>query len=78
MPKSIIIEPEKVFARDTIAVSPIPVNTYDRTPAQEAEVYSADDYQNIWADLCGIREFETILNEIKTKAYWVQGRTGLD
>ena len=67
MPKSIIIEPEKVFARETIRFSGIPVNAYERTIAQELDTYSAEDFLHIWQDMCAIREFETILNEIKTK-----------
>ena len=67
MPKSIIIEPEKVCARDVICFSDIPLNAYDRTFADELANYSAEDFLHIWQDMCAIREFETILNEIKTK-----------
>ena len=67
MPKSIIIEPEKVFARSTIHFSDIPVNAYQRTMEEELAAYSPEDFLNIWQDMCAIREFETILNEIKTK-----------
>ena len=67
MPKSIIIEPEKVFARETIHFSPIAVNAYQKTEAEERATYSAEDFLNIWQDMCAIREFETILNDIKTK-----------
>ena len=67
MPKSIIIEPEKVLARETIHLSAIEVNAYRKTPAEELAAYSREDFVNIWQDLCAIREFETILNEIKTK-----------
>ena len=67
MPKSIIIEPEKVFARETIHFSPIAVNAYQKTTAEELATYSAEDFLNIWQDMCAIREFETILNDIKTK-----------
>jgi 2-oxoisovalerate dehydrogenase E1 component len=67
MPKSIIIEPEKVFARETIRFSDIPVNVYHKTIAEELASYSAEDFLNMWQDMCAIREFETVLNEIKTK-----------
>src|SRR5438045_2098172 len=67
MPKSIIIEPEKVFATETIHLSAIPVNAYGKTIEQELASYSREDFLNIWQDMCAIREFETILNEIKTK-----------
>ena len=67
MPKSIIIEPEKVFATDTIRFVDIQVNAYRKTVEEELAEYSPEDFLNIWVDMCGIREFETILNEIKTK-----------
>ena len=63
MPKSIVIEPEKVFARGAIRFSDIPVNAAEGSLAD----YSAEDLLAIWQDMCAIREFETILNEIKTK-----------
>src|SRR5208283_159666 len=67
MPKSMVIEPKEVFAKSKIEVSEIPINTYDRTLGQELGNYSTADFLQIWQDLCAIREFETILNEIKTK-----------
>ena len=67
MPKSIIIEPDRVFARETICFSVIPVNAYEKTIEQELGEYSADDLLNIWRDMSAIREFETALQEIKTK-----------
>src|SRR5437667_12369578 len=67
MPKSIIIEPEKVFARETIHFSDIPINAYQKTVEEELKSHSPEDFLNIWQDMCAIREFETILNEIKTK-----------
>lgn len=67
MPKSIVIEPDRVFTREVIQFSDIPVNAYDKTIEEELATYSTDDLLNIWQDMCGIREFETVLNEIKTK-----------
>src|ERR687897_1288300 len=67
MPKSIVIEPDKVFTRSAIRFTDIQVNAYRRTLAEERANYSPDDLVNIWRDMCGIREFETVLNEIKQK-----------
>lgn len=67
MPKSIVIEPERVFARESIRFSEIPLNAYKKAAAEELKAYSPEDFLNIWQDMCGIREFETALNEIKTK-----------
>jgi 2-oxoisovalerate dehydrogenase E1 component len=63
MPKSIVIEPEKVFARSAIHFSDIPVNAY-RT---DLGAFSVSELLAIWEDMCAIREFETVLNEIKLK-----------
>src|ERR1051326_6998051 len=70
MPKSILIAPEKVLASETIDFVPIPLNAYAKTAAEELAEYSREDFLNIWQDLCGIREFETVLNEIKTKGVY--------
>ena len=67
MPKSIIIAPERVFSREVIRFSDIPVNAYAKSVEEELASYSTDDLLGIWHDMCAIREFETILNEIKTK-----------
>src|SRR5438477_8919235 len=68
MPKSIIIEPEKVFDGGAIRFHDIPVNAYQKTVEEELGLFSPQDFLHIWQDMCAIREFETILNEIKTKA----------
>src|SRR3954451_5571970 len=67
MPKSIIIEPERVFASQKLQFADIPVNAYAKTIEEELANYSPQDFLNIWQDMCAIREFETSLNEIKTK-----------
>jgi 2-oxoisovalerate dehydrogenase E1 component len=70
MPKSILIEPEAVLASGTIHFSDIRVNAYQHTIEEELATYSAADFTAIWQDMCGIREFETILQEIKTKGVY--------
>ena len=70
MPKSILIEPEKVFASDAISFRDIPVNAYSKTIEEELADFSTEDFLNIWQDLCAIRAFETVLNEIKTKGVY--------
>jgi len=70
MPKSIIIAPERVFSREVIRFADIPVNAYAATIEDELASYSKDDLLNIWYDMCAIREFETVLNEIKTKGVY--------
>ena len=67
MPKSIVIEPEQAFAKGTIHFTDIAVNAYQKTAKEELAEYSTEDFLAIWQDMCAIRQFETILNEIKTK-----------
>jgi 2-oxoisovalerate dehydrogenase E1 component len=70
MPKSIVIEPDKVFTRETIRLSDIPLNAYDKTLDDESARYTTADLLHIWQDMCGIREFESALQEIKTKGVY--------
>jgi 2-oxoisovalerate dehydrogenase E1 component len=67
MPKSIVVEPSNVFSKSSIRLTDIPINAYDRPIEEELVHYSTEDFVHIWQDMCAIREFETILNEIKIK-----------
>jgi 2-oxoisovalerate dehydrogenase E1 component len=67
MPKSIVLEPEKLLAADRIHFTDIDVNVYNKTIEEEKAAYSAQDFLAMWQDMAAIREFETILNEIKIK-----------
>src|ERR1035437_1406659 len=67
MPKSIIVDPEKSFAKGAIHFSDSPVNAYSKSIEEEKSNFSPRDFLAIWQDMCAIREFEPVLNEIKTK-----------
>jgi 2-oxoisovalerate dehydrogenase E1 component len=67
MPKSILVDPDKVLASDRIHFTDIEVNTYRRTIQEELTYCTPEDLLAIWQDMCAIREFETVLNEIKVK-----------
>ena len=67
MTKELVIKPENVFSCGSIRSAEIPVNVYHRTMAEERSRYAVSDLVAIWRDMCAIREFETILNEIKIK-----------
>jgi 2-oxoisovalerate dehydrogenase E1 component len=70
MPKAILIDPAQALAPGRIHFEDIPVNVYRKTIAEEAANYSREDFLDIWRDMCAIREFETVLNQIKlTGAY---------
>lgn len=71
MPKSIVIEPAKMLARGRIHFTDIEMNAYSRSFEEEMATYSPEDFLAIYHDMCLIRSFETILNEIKLKgSYW--------
>jgi 2-oxoisovalerate dehydrogenase E1 component len=67
MTKSLPIEPEDVFSHNLLRLADIPVNTYEKTIEEEATRYTPDELVDIWRDMCAIREFETVLNELKLK-----------
>jgi len=66
MPKNQYINPEDVRRPQFIEFGRIPVNQYNLTIAQEKANYTNDDFIRIFRDMVIIREFETMLNLIKT------------
>jgi len=66
MPKTQMIDPLVVRKKSEITFKPIPVNAYDKTIEQEKKNFSNDDLIRIYRDMAIIREFETMLNLIKT------------
>ena len=67
MTKALEIYPEKLFAKGQIDFTPIPVNAYSKSLAEEKKLYSKDDFVTIYHDMMVLRTFETIINEIKLK-----------
>lgn len=67
MPKSIVLDPGTLLAEDAIRFAEIPVNTYKKTIEEERSVFAPREFLAIWQDMAAIREFETVLSEIKTK-----------
>lgn len=66
MPKSQFIDPNEVRKSGFIELDDIPINQYKRTITQEKDNYSKEDFMRIFRDMAIIREFETMINEIKT------------
>jgi 2-oxoisovalerate dehydrogenase E1 component len=66
MPKSQFIDPDKTRKNGKIKLAPIPVNQYNRTLSEERKNFSDDDLKRIFHDMRLIREFEEMLNLIKT------------
>ncbi|MGI6202228.1 MAG: alpha-ketoacid dehydrogenase subunit alpha/beta [Eubacteriales bacterium] len=67
MPKSQPIFPEQAFKPDIIKFSDIPVCQYSKSLDEEKQIYTKDDFLRIYHDMRTIREFEHMLNEVKTK-----------
>jgi 2-oxoisovalerate dehydrogenase E1 component len=65
MPKSLLINPNVVRKKGEITFGTIPVNQYSRTIEEEKKNFSVDDFLRIFRDMAIIREFETMLNQIK-------------
>jgi len=70
MPKSQFIQPEEQFAPRKISFQDIPVNQYSRTVTEEKQRFSKEELLGIYADMAAIREFESMLLEIKQKGVY--------
>jgi 2-oxoisovalerate dehydrogenase E1 component len=66
MPKSQNINPKDVRKPQFIEFGKIPVNQYKKSIEEEKKNFSTDDFVRIYHDMVIIREFETMLNLIKT------------
>lgn len=66
MPKIQNINPEEVRKPQFIEFGKIPVNQYKKSIEEEKSSFSTDDFVRIYHDMVIIREFETMLNLIKT------------
>lgn len=66
MPKSQFIDPSEVRKSGWITFKDIPVNQYNKTIEDEKANFSKEDFLRIYRDMAIIREFETMLNLIKT------------
>ena len=67
MPKSQFIDPLKVRKSGMLNIEPIPMNQYNKSVTDEKSNFSNADLIRIYHDMVVIREFETMLNLIKTK-----------
>lgn len=66
MPKKLFIDPKTTRKKGEIEFQPIPVNTYQKTVQDEKARFSNDELVKIFYDMAVIREFELMLNKIKT------------
>ncbi len=66
MPKIQNIDPKEVRKSSFIEFGKIPVNQYNKSIEEEKDNFTKDDFIRIYHDMVIIREFETMLNLIKT------------
>ena len=66
MPKVQFIDPNVARKAGEITFKSIPVNQYKKSISQEKKNFSTEDFLRIYHDMVVIREFETMINLIKT------------
>ena len=66
MPQSIVVDPKSVRRSGKVTFAPIPLNAYKPDPPSERRTYGDEKLRRVLYDMLTIREFETMLNEIKT------------
>lgn len=67
MPKTLIVNPEKERSASTLNVPKIPLCQYNTPLDQERKTLGDDVLLNVYADMLLIREFESMLQAIKTE-----------
>ena len=77
MPKSLFIDPDKMRAEGKITFQDIPINTYKKSVQEELDEgnYTKEDLIRIFRDMTICREFEDMLNQIKTQARYADVET---
>lgn len=66
MTKSLTIDPKKMRKPGKIKFADIPMNTYQKKVKDEVKNFTKQEFLNIYRDMWVVREFETMLNMIKT------------
>ncbi len=67
MPKDQIINPDEIRKPGEITFKPIPINQYKSDYAKEEQKYGKERLVKMYYDMLVIREFETMLNQIKVQ-----------
>ena len=67
MPKCEFIDPKFIRSKGKIEFTDIPVNVYNKTIADEKKNFSNEDFVRIFNDIAVLREFESMINDIKIK-----------
>lgn len=70
MTRSLIVDPVTVRAKATIKSVEIPVNAYEPDFKAELATHGKEGLVDILHDMIAVRQFETMLNSIKTTGAW--------
>jgi len=70
MPKSMTVNPAEVRKSGSLKIPSIPLNQYKRNFAAEMATFGRDGLVAMLHDMIAIREFESMLNSIKTTGAW--------
>ena len=65
MPRSIDVHPAEVRKRGTEKIKSIPMNSYTPDIKKELKLFGKDGLKSLYRDMLLIREFETMLDQIK-------------
>lgn len=66
MPKKQFLDPNELRKSGKIKFKDIPINQYNKTVEEEKSNFSTEEFMRIYRDMSIIREFESMLNAIKT------------
>ncbi|MBO5743265.1 MAG: dehydrogenase, partial [Clostridia bacterium] len=64
------VDPAETRAKGKIKFKDIPVNVYNKTIAEERKRFKDEDLVRIYRDITVLREFESMLNQIKTQGLY--------
>lgn len=70
MPKQQVVRPDQVRKKQKLKIDPIPVNQYQSNPEAEKKLHGTDTLVRVYYDMATIREFESMLNDIKMTGEW--------
>ena len=70
MPKSQFIDPKKVRKAGVVDLGEIKMNQYKKTFAEEKKIFGAEALLGIYKDMQFIREFETMLFQVRTQKHY--------
>ncbi len=66
MSKQLVVNPKIIRKKGSISSKKIAINSYQKTVKDEKNNFTKKEFLNIYRDMWVIREFETMLNDIKT------------